>query len=175
MIPSPFERSPDLHEHPWKIPTKIQVTIRRLPILTHPAKHIWWTSAQNKTPSASQLPPARFACYLQPWTWLHPETQKKGMFWVSHVLLLPLCHPLALTHVGVEFHLDHVQSEIQCVVEAETVGKTGVEMEALTAVQIALLTIYDMCKAVDRGMSITDIHLIEKRGGKSGSWSKATK
>ena len=87
--------------------------------------------------------------------------------------LIPLCHPLALTHVGIEFHLDHEQSAIECVVEAETVGKTGVEMEALPAVQIALLTIYDMCKAVDRGMSITDIHLMEKRGGKSGDWSKA--
>jgi len=89
--------------------------------------------------------------------------------------LIPLCHPLALTHVGVEFHLNHEQSCIQCIVEAETVGKTGVEMEALTAVQIALLTIYDMCKSVDRGMSMTDIHLMEKRGGKSGDWQRATK
>ena len=84
--------------------------------------------------------------------------------------LIPLCHPLALTHVGVDFHIDLQQSRIQCVVEAETVGKTGVEMEALTAVQIALLTIYDMCKAVDRGMTMTDIRLQEKRGGKSGHW-----
>ena len=88
--------------------------------------------------------------------------------------LIPLCHPLALTHVGVEFHIDQAQSQVHCVVEAETVGKTGVEMEALTAVQIALLTIYDMCKAVDRGMAITDVQLLEKRGGKSGHWQKAT-
>lgn len=82
--------------------------------------------------------------------------------------LIPLCHPLPLTHVNVEFDLDKAASQITCTVRAETVGKTGVEMEALTAVQIALLTIYDMCKAVDRGMVITDIRLVEKRGGKSG-------
>lgn len=89
--------------------------------------------------------------------------------------LIPLCHPLALTHVGVEFQIDNAHSQIQCIVEAETVGKTGVEMEALTAVQIALLTIYDMCKAVDRGMCMTDVQLLEKRGGKSGNWQKETK
>ena len=84
--------------------------------------------------------------------------------------LIPLCHPLALTHVSLEFTLDHKTSSISCQVRAETTGPTGVEMEALTAVQVALLTIYDMCKAVDRGMVISDIRLLEKSGGKSGEW-----
>ena len=84
--------------------------------------------------------------------------------------LIPLCHPLALSHVDVEFQLDAAASAITCQVPAETVGKTGVEMEALTAVQIGLLTIYDMCKAVDRGMVIGEVRLLEKQGGKSGLW-----
>ena len=84
--------------------------------------------------------------------------------------LIPLCHPLVLTRVDVEFQLDRARSAIECVATAETTGRTGVEMEALTAVQVALLTIYDMCKAVDRGMSMHDIRLLEKRGGKSGDY-----
>jgi len=84
--------------------------------------------------------------------------------------LIPLCHPIALTRVGVEFHPDTGKSRIECVVTAETVGKTGVEMEALTGVSVALLTIYDMCKAVDRGMRIEAVALLEKQGGKSGHW-----
>ena len=84
--------------------------------------------------------------------------------------LIPLCHPLALTHVGVEFRVDETSSEIECTVTAETLGRTGVEMEALTAASIGLLTIYDMCKAVDRGMIIKEIRLLEKLGGKSGHW-----
>ena len=84
--------------------------------------------------------------------------------------LIPLCHPIALTRVGVEFHPDTEQSRIECTVTAETVGKTGVEMEALSAVSVGLLTIYDMCKAADRGMTISDIRLLEKHGGKSGDW-----
>ncbi|APC06813.1 cyclic pyranopterin monophosphate synthase accessory protein [Polynucleobacter asymbioticus] len=84
--------------------------------------------------------------------------------------LIPLCHPLALTHVNLEFQLDSTTSSINCQVRAETTGPTGVEMEALTAVQVALLTIYDMCKAVDRGMVMGDVKLLEKSGGKSGSW-----
>jgi len=84
--------------------------------------------------------------------------------------LIPLCHPLALTRVAVEFELDTAASSVHCTVQVETVGRTGVEMEALTAVQIGLLTIYDMCKAVDRGMTMTDIGLLEKIGGKSGHW-----
>ena len=84
--------------------------------------------------------------------------------------LIPLCHPLALTHVSLEFQLNSTTSTINCKVRAETTGPTGVEMEALTAVQVALLTIYDMCKAVDRGMVMGEIKLLEKSGGKSGVW-----
>ena len=84
--------------------------------------------------------------------------------------LIPLCHPLALTHVSLEFVLNKDSSSITCQVRAETTGPTGVEMEALTAVQVALLTIYDMAKAVDRGMVMGDVHLLEKSGGKSGEW-----
>jgi cyclic pyranopterin monophosphate synthase len=84
--------------------------------------------------------------------------------------LIPLCHPLALTHVSLEFALNKETSSITCQVRAETTGPTGVEMEALTAVQVALLTIYDMAKAVDRGMVMGDVHLLEKSGGKSGEW-----
>lgn len=88
--------------------------------------------------------------------------------------LVPLCHPIALTRVAVEFTVAQVTATqsayVQCQATAETVGPTGVEMEALTAVQVALLTIYDMCKAVDRGMTITEVKLLEKHGGKSGSF-----
>ena len=85
--------------------------------------------------------------------------------------LIPLCHPLALTHVSLEFVLNKDSSSITCQVRAETTGPTGVEMEALTAVQVALLTIYDMAKAIDRGMVMGDVHLLEKSGGKSGDWA----
>lgn len=85
--------------------------------------------------------------------------------------LIPLCHPIPLTRVAVEFDSDEASSAIRCTVTAETVGRTGVEMEALTAVSTGLLTIYDMCKAVDRGMRIEDIQLLEKKGGKSGHWT----
>jgi cyclic pyranopterin phosphate synthase len=84
--------------------------------------------------------------------------------------LIPLCHPLSLSHVSLQFELDRKTSSIRCQVQAETTGPTGVEMEALTAVQVALLTIYDMCKAVDRGMVMGDVKLLEKSGGKSGEW-----
>jgi len=84
--------------------------------------------------------------------------------------LIPLCHPISLTKVGVEFEIDEPTCKIRCTVTAETVGRTGVEMEALTATSVALLTIYDMCKAVDRGMTISEIKLLEKQGGKSGHW-----
>jgi len=84
--------------------------------------------------------------------------------------LIPLCHPLALTHVSLEFQSSQNEYSITCQVKAETTGPTGVEMEALTAVQVALLTIYDMCKAVDRGMVMGDVKLLEKSGGKSGEW-----
>lgn len=84
--------------------------------------------------------------------------------------LIPLCHPLAITRVTVDFNIDAAQSGVTCIAQVETIGKTGVEMEALTAVQVGLLTIYDMCKAVDRGMEITDVRLCKKLGGISGEW-----
>ena len=87
--------------------------------------------------------------------------------------LVPLCHPIALTRVAVEFELLADAGEVRCTAQVETVGRTGVEMEALTAVQVGLLTIYDMCKAADRGMVIGDVKLLEKRGGKSGDWNAA--
>ena len=87
--------------------------------------------------------------------------------------LIPLCHPLAITRVEVAFTMDRKTSAVECTAIVETVGRTGVEMEALTAAGIALLTIYDMCKAVDRGMRIIDLGLEEKRGGKSGVWKSS--
>ena len=91
--------------------------------------------------------------------------------------LIPLCHPLALTRVAVDFvpiaATEFSNASVTCTATVETVGPTGVEMEALTAVQVALLTIYDMCKAVDRGMTITDVKLLKKRGGKSGEFVAA--
>lgn len=84
--------------------------------------------------------------------------------------LIPLCHPLALTKVAVEFKINKETCTISCETHVETFGKTGVEIEALMAVQVGLLTIYDMCKAVDKGMTITEVKLIEKSGGKSGTW-----
>jgi cyclic pyranopterin phosphate synthase len=85
--------------------------------------------------------------------------------------LVPLCHPLPITRVAVDFELDRAASAVHVTAQVETLGRTGVEMEALTAVQVGLLTVYDMCKAADRGMVMTDIRVLEKRGGKSGEWS----
>ncbi len=84
--------------------------------------------------------------------------------------LIPLCHPIALSKVSVDFELLEHSHQVQCTATVHCTGKTGVEMEALTAVQVGLLTIYDMCKAVDRGMQIDGVRLLEKHGGKSGSW-----
>jgi len=86
--------------------------------------------------------------------------------------LIPLCHPISLTHISIELTIDEEHTSVYCECRTETEGKTGVEMEALTAVQVTLLTIYDMCKAIDRGMVISDIQLLEKSGGKSGSWQR---
>lgn len=86
--------------------------------------------------------------------------------------LVPLCHPLQLTSVKVNFTCDQASNSVHCVATVKTNGPTGVEMEALTAVQVALLTIYDMCKAVDRGMTMLDIQLVQKMGGKSGTWTR---
>jgi cyclic pyranopterin phosphate synthase len=88
--------------------------------------------------------------------------------------LVPLCHPLALTRVEVELETETSPPAVYCRASVETRGQTGVEMEALTAVQITLLTVYDMCKAVDRGMTIDQVRLVEKLGGKSGHWQRTT-
>ncbi len=113
---------------------------------------------------------------------LHGEAKKGDVLGVARLAgimaakktadLIPLCHPLALTNINIE--LDPLTDEpgINCQATVKTSGQTGVEMEALTAVQIALLTVYDMCKAIDRGMTITDIRLMEKMGGKSGHWKR---
>lgn len=85
--------------------------------------------------------------------------------------LIPLCHPIILSKVSITFEIDEKNTCITCTATCETTGKTGVEMEALTAVSVGLLTIYDMCKAVDRGMVMSEIKLLEKHGGKSGAWS----
>jgi len=120
---------------------------------------------------------------MQPATWalVQSGTAKKGdVLGIARIAgiqaakktadLIPLCHPIALTRVAVEFELDASTHGVRCIATAETTGPTGVEMEALTAVQVALLTIYDMCKAVDRGMVIGEVRLLEKHGGKSGSY-----
>lgn len=85
--------------------------------------------------------------------------------------LVPLCHPLPITRVAVDFEIDEAASSVHCRAQVETIGKTGVEMEALTSVQVGLLTVYDMCKAVDRGMVMTNVRVLEKHGGKSGDWT----
>ncbi len=86
--------------------------------------------------------------------------------------LIPLCHPISLTHIDIELKINDDSSSVYCECRTESRGKTGVEMEALTAVQVVLLTIYDMCKAIDRGMVLTDVMLLEKSGGKSGAWRR---
>jgi cyclic pyranopterin phosphate synthase len=88
--------------------------------------------------------------------------------------LIPLCHPVPLTHAEVELSLDHARSAVRCRARTETTERTGIEMEALTAVQVALLTIYDMCKALDRAMRISDVVLVHKSGGRSGSYDRST-
>ncbi len=87
--------------------------------------------------------------------------------------LVPLCHPLPITRVAVSFQIQPALNQVECTAQVETLGRTGVEMEALTAVQVGLLTIYDMCKAVDRGMVMGEIRVLEKHGGKSGDWVAA--
>ena len=89
----------------------------------------------------------------------------------NNSMLIPLCHPIAMTKCDVEFELDEKNSSITAICTTACVGKTGVEMEAMTGVSVALLTIYDMCKALDRGMEIGQIHLLEKSGGKSGHYT----
>jgi cyclic pyranopterin phosphate synthase len=88
--------------------------------------------------------------------------------------LIPMCHPLMLTKVTIDFEMEEESLSIKCICTAKLSGKTGVEMEALTGVSVALLTIYDMCKAIDRGMEMSEIHLVEKSGGKSGHFVRET-
>ncbi len=88
--------------------------------------------------------------------------------------LVPLCHPLNITHINIELEADKDRSAVRCRSTVKSLGQTGVEMEALCATQVALLTIYDMCKAVDRGMTIEQVRLLEKSGGKSGHWVRKT-
>lgn len=88
--------------------------------------------------------------------------------------LIPLCHPIGLSNVNVKFSLDETLPGVHCEVTAKTTERTGIEMEALMGVNAALLTIYDMCKAIDRGMEIQAVHLLHKSGGKSGAWSRDT-
>ena len=111
---------------------------------------------------------------------LQGDAKKGGVLGVARIAaiqgskrtsdLIPLCHPIALTKVSITFDIDEKNTAITCSATAETTGQTGVEMEALTAVSVGLLTIYDMCKAADRGMIISNIKLLEKHGGKSGDW-----
>jgi len=89
--------------------------------------------------------------------------------------IIPMCHPLLLTSININFKIDEGKNRIIIQSQVKTVGKTGVEMEPLTAVSVAALTIYDMCKAVDRGMTIQDIHLVEKSGGQSGHYQGKSK
>ena len=118
---------------------------------------------------------------VETWKLIESGTAKKGdVLGIARIAgiqaakkasdLIPLCHPLALTRVAIAFDMQAATHSVQCNATVETVGPTGVEIEALAAVQIALLTIYEMCKAVDRGMTMTDIQLLEKHGGKSGSF-----
>ena len=118
---------------------------------------------------------------VETWKLIESGTAKKGdVLGIARIAgiqaakkasdLIPLCHPLALTRVAIAFDMHAATHSVQCNATVETVGPTGVEIEALAAVQIALLTIYDMCKAVDRGMTMTDVKLLEKHGGKSGSF-----
>lgn len=121
-----------------------------------------------------QMQPATFALIMQ------GNSKKGDVIGIARVAaimaakrtseLIPLCHPLAITRVAVDFTTDEIHNKVHCRAQVETIGQTGVEMEALTAVQIGLLTVYDMCKAVDRGMVISDVRVLEKHGGKSGDW-----
>lgn len=125
-----------------------------------------------------QLSPAAFNALLNP-DGASPKGDVLGVARIAAIqgakqtsALIPLCHPLPLTHVSVEFKLDAQRHTVTIEVCAETFGKTGVEMEALTAASVGLLTIYDMLKAIDKGMVIESVQLLRKEGGKSGVWER---
>ena len=139
----------------------------------------------SSKPESARSAVARGCVRMQPETvaLIREHAMKKGdVFQVARLAaitavkrtsdLIPLCHPLALTMVSLELLPDRAANAVYCAATVETRGQTGVEMEALTAVQIALLTIYDMCKAVDRGMTMQGIRLVEKSGGQSGEWRR---
>lgn len=134
-------------------------------------------------PESERVAVAAGAVYMQPETLrlIREGAMKKGdVLTVARLAgimgakktseLIPLCHPLPLTHLDIDVTLDEVNNAVQITATARTVGKTGVEMEALTAVTTAALTVYDMAKAVDRGMRLSDIRLLEKRGGQHGDY-----
>lgn len=123
--------------------------------------------------------PAAFAALSEPGSGASPKGDVLGVARIAAIQggkqtsnLIPLCHPLPLTHLSVEFELDAERHRVAIEVCAETVGKTGVEMEALTAASVGLLTVYDMLKAIDKGMEIESIALLRKEGGKSGTWER---
>lgn len=150
--------------------------------------HFDETGAAHMVDVSSKLPTLRRAVaegYIE----MQPETltlvttgvtQKGDVLGVARIAglmaskktsdLIPLCHPVSLTHVALHWEAQPDKRRIRCVVTAQSTGPTGVEMEALTAIQVALLTFYDMCKAIDRSMTFQDIRLLEKSGGRSGEW-----
>lgn len=152
--------------------------------LTHfdPAGQAHMVDVGGKTETA-RIARAAGSIYMQPETLalIRSGSAKKGdVLGIARIAaiqaakrtgeLIPLCHPIALTRVAAEFAVDEANSAVHCEVTAECFGRTGVEMEALTAASVGLLTIYDMAKAVDRGMRIENVRLVEKKGGKSGHW-----
>lgn len=163
------------------------VPVLTLPVLTHfdteGQAHMVDVGAKRETHRVARatglirMQPATFALLAQ-------GTAKKGdVIGVARIAaiqgakrtadLVPLCHPLPITRVAVDFEADAAASTVRCTAQVETHGRTGVEMEALTAVQVGLLTVYDMLKAVDRGMVIDGVRVLEKHGGKSGDWTAA--
>jgi len=131
---------------------------------------------------------ARGEILMQPETLqriIHAENKKGDVLAVARIAgimaakktadLIPLCHPLVLTHVDIQLEVNETDNTVVCIATVETSGQTGVEMEALTAVNISLLTVYDMCKAMDRGMTVRDICVLNKSGGKSGNWQQEKK
>jgi cyclic pyranopterin phosphate synthase len=162
--------------------------MKHSPALTHFDSHgqAHMVDVSDKAPTRrSATAQGRIRMQAETWQLIEQGHSKKGdVLGIARIAgiqaakktsdLIPLCHPIALTRVGLELDLEPGTHSVLCRATAECTGPTGVEMEALTAVQVALLTIYDMCKAVDRSMTITDVTLLEKHGGKSGSFVATT-
>ena len=145
-------------------------------------KPTWWMCTQRMTHTAWRKACGTIKVNDAVYRAVSTGTAKRVMCWEwqglqeswgakNNSMLIPLCHPIAMTKCDVEFELDEKNSSITAICTTACVGKTGVEMEAMTGVSVALLTIYDMCKALDRGMEIGQIHLLEKSGGKSGHYT----